>query len=151
MGTNHRLLDEQLCFSIYSAQRSFTKYYRKALTPFRLTYPQYIVLLSLWERDGQRVMELGEHLDLDSGTLTPLLKRMEQDGLVIRKRKRTDERVVLVSLTEKAIQLEEVVISEVNTCIQQLFSGVEGDTNLLAEMKRLNETLKNHLIKEEER
>ncbi|KMT58417.1 hypothetical protein X560_2243 [Listeria fleischmannii 1991] len=96
-------------------------------------------------------MELGEHLDLDSGTLTPLLKRMEQDGLVIRKRKRTDERVVLISLTEKAIQLEEAVISEVNTCIQQLFSDVEGDTNLLAEMKRLNEILKNHLIKEEKR
>ncbi len=146
MGTNHRLLDEQLCFAIYNAQRNFTKYYRKALSPFHLTYPQYIVLLSLWEQDAQSVMELGAHLDLDSGTLTPLLKRMEQDGLVLRNRNQSDERVVVISLTEKGSRLEEAVIGEVDACIQQLFSEQEGQTNLLADMKRLNETLKSHLI-----
>ncbi|WP_088809317.1 MULTISPECIES: MarR family winged helix-turn-helix transcriptional regulator [Listeria] len=146
METNHRLLDEQLCFAIYNVQRNFTKYYRKALSPFQLTYPQYIVLLALWEQDAQSVMELGAQLDLDSGTLTPLLKRMEQDGLVLRNRKQSDERVVIISLTEKGSQLEGAVIGAVNACIQQLFSGQVGHTNLLADVKNLNETLKSYLI-----
>ncbi|CUH79420.1 Organic hydroperoxide resistance transcriptional regulator [Tritonibacter multivorans] len=94
-------LDDQLCFSIYSASHAIARMYRPLLDPMGLTYPQYLVLLALWERDGRRVRELGADLLLDSNTLTPLLKRMQAADLVARTRNPEDERSVLVSLTEK--------------------------------------------------
>lgn len=93
------LLDEQLCFAVYSASHAMTKAYRPLLDVLGLTYPQYLVMMVLWERDGLGVSELGERLHLDSGTLTPLLKRLEQAGLVARARSADDERRVEVSLT----------------------------------------------------
>lgn len=94
-------LDNQLCFALYSASLSMTKLYKTVLAPFGLTYPQYLTLLALWEYDGQGVSELGAHLYLDSGTLTPLLKRMETSGWLVRRRSTEDERRVLVHLTPK--------------------------------------------------
>jgi DNA-binding MarR family transcriptional regulator len=92
-------LDNQLCFALYSASLAMTRLYKPLLEPLGLTYPQYLALLVLWERDGLAVNELGERLFLDSGTLTPLLKRMEAAGWVLRQRARDDERRVIVSLT----------------------------------------------------
>lgn len=93
------LLDEQLCFALYSASRALTRAYGPLLEPLGLTYPQYLVLLVLWDRDARSVKDIGEQLALDSGTLTPLLKRLEQQGLVERRRGEDDERVVRIHLT----------------------------------------------------
>ena len=91
-------LDHQLCFALYAASLAMTKAYKPLLAPLGLTYPQYLVLLVLWEGDGITVSQLGERLTLDSGTLTPLLKRLEAQGLLQRRRDVTDERRVLLDL-----------------------------------------------------
>lgn len=93
-------LDDQLCFALYSAQLALNKLYRKLLKELDLTYPQYLVLLVLWERDNLTVSEIGERLYLDYPTLTPLLKRLEQQGLLTRQRSDIDERQVYIRLTD---------------------------------------------------
>ncbi len=98
-------LDEQLCFALYNASRAFTACYREVLAPFGLTYPQYLVLLSLWEQSPASVHELGQRLYLDTGTLSPLLKRLEGMGFITRSRSSEDERVVMVDLTSKSEEL----------------------------------------------
>ena len=99
-------MDRQLCFALYSASRAMTAAYRPILSELNLTYPQYLVLLVLWEQDGLSVSELGSRLFLDSGTLTPLLKRMQAAGLVTRQRAVEDERRVHIALTESSRQLK---------------------------------------------
>jgi len=101
------LLDNQLCFALYSASLTMTKLYKPLLDALDLTYPQYLVMLVLWEQDGLMVSALGERLSLDSGTLTPLLKRMEAAGLLQRQRSADDERRVQVSLTPQGVELQE--------------------------------------------
>jgi MarR family transcriptional regulator, organic hydroperoxide resistance regulator len=101
------LLDNQLCFALYSASLAMTKLYKPLLEGLELTYPQYLAMLVLWERDGLAVSELGERLTLDSGTLTPLLKRLEAAGLVARSRAAEDERRVLLHLTPAGRALKE--------------------------------------------
>ncbi|HMO10094.1 MAG TPA: MarR family transcriptional regulator [Actinotalea sp.] len=93
-------LDDQLCFALYAASRATTKAYREALDDLGLTYPQYLVMLVLWEQDGATVGELGARLRLDSGTLSPLLARLDSAGLVVRSRPARDTRLVLVHLTD---------------------------------------------------
>jgi DNA-binding MarR family transcriptional regulator len=104
-------LDNQICFALYAANRAVTARYRPLLQELGLTYPQYLVMLVLWEhaRDGQstRVSDLGARLRLDSGTLTPLLKRLAERGVISRQRSQEDERVVTVSLTEAGRNLRE--------------------------------------------
>jgi len=90
--------DEMVCFSLYAATRATTQAYRALLEPWGVTYPQYLVLVVLWNDGEQTVGSLGERLQLDSGTLSPLLRRMEESGLVVRSRKAGDERVVTVAL-----------------------------------------------------
>jgi DNA-binding MarR family transcriptional regulator len=99
-------LEDQLCFSIYAAGHAFTRFYKPLLEPLGLTYPQYLVLLTLWEQDGLPLKSIGERLALDSGTLTPLLRRMEDAGFVSRLRDSADERLVRIHLTPKARRLE---------------------------------------------
>ena len=94
-------LDRQLCFALYSASLAMTKLYKPLLDPLGLTYPQYLVMLVLWQDNGLMVSQLGERLALDSGTLTPLLKRLEASGHVLRLRDSADERRVLVQLTTR--------------------------------------------------
>ncbi|WP_028748946.1 MarR family winged helix-turn-helix transcriptional regulator [Rhizobium mesoamericanum] len=94
-------LENQLCFAVYSTAHAFTRAYKPILDKVGLTYPQYLVMLALWERSEQAVKAIGEQLDLDSGTLSPLLKRLEQNGLIKRTRDSRDERQVIVSLTDK--------------------------------------------------
>ena len=100
-------LANQLCFPLYAAARHVTGLYTPVLKPLGLTYTQYIVFLVLWEKDGQPVGEIGEKLLLDNGTLSPLLKKMEQAGYVRRERSREDERVVVITLTEAGRALRE--------------------------------------------
>ena len=100
------LLDNQLCFALYSASLAMTKLYKPLLDELGLTYPQYLALLVLWEQDGVTVSELGDRLSLDSGTLTPLLKRLEAAGLVSRLRDAADERRVLIRLTAEGRKLK---------------------------------------------
>lgn len=99
-------LDRQLCFAMYSASLAMTKVYKPLLAPLGLTYPQYLVMLVLWEGDGVTVSQLGERLTLDSGTLTPLLKRLEALGFVQRLRDTADERRVLLQLTTAGRRLK---------------------------------------------
>lgn len=96
---SHLLLDQQLCFALYAANLAMGKVYRKLLATLELTYPQYLVMLVLWERDGLTVSDIGERLHLDSATLTPLLKRLQANGLLDRVRSSEDERQVVISLT----------------------------------------------------
>jgi len=107
--TDDLLLRRQVCFALYAASRALTDVYRPILDEFGLTYPQYLVLLVLWERpdDAPTVSELGTELRLDSGTLSPLLKRLETAGLVVRRRSARDERRVEVGLTEQGRALRE--------------------------------------------
>lgn len=98
--TDGLTLDEQLCFPLYAASRAMTAVYRPKLERLGLTYPQYLVMLALWERDGRSVGELGKTLELDSGTLSPLLKRLEATGFVERRRAADDERRVDIVLTD---------------------------------------------------
>ena len=100
-------LDNQLCFPLYAAARNVTGMYTPWLKPLGLTYTQYIVFLVLWEKDGVSVTEIGEKLMLDNGTLSPLLKKMEQAGYVERRRNRGDDRVVEITLTEAGRALQE--------------------------------------------
>ncbi|MDX1888405.1 MarR family transcriptional regulator [Mycolicibacterium sp. 050158] len=99
-------LDQHLCFALYSASRAMTAAYRPILAEMNLTYPQYLVLLALWEDERLTVGRLGERLALDSGTLSPLLKRLEANGLVRRERSHVDERLVDVTLTDAGRQLQ---------------------------------------------
>lgn len=99
-------LDNQLCFPLYAASRMIIRLYRPALDPLGLTYTQYITLLALWERDDETVTQLGERLYLDSGTLTPLLKKLEIGGLVTRQRSTEDERTVRILLTKRGRALK---------------------------------------------
>src|SRR5437588_6725182 len=100
-------LDNQICFAVYSTAHAFNRVYKPLLDRLGLTYPQYLVMLVLWERDDVPLKDIGERLFLDSGTLTPLLKRMETADLIKRTRGTEDERQVLVALTPQGLALKE--------------------------------------------
>lgn len=99
-------IEDRFCLALYLAQRNTVARYRPYLLALGLTFPQYMVLVRLWEKDRVSVADLGRELDLDSGTLTPLLKRLQAKGLVDRKRSTTDERVMLISCTQQARELK---------------------------------------------
>lgn len=105
-ATSAPLLDEQICFALYSASRALTARYRELLRPLGVTYPQYLVLLVLWEGEPITVTEIGQRLHLDSGTLSPLLRRLESAGLILRTRRLDDERTVDVTLTPAGEDLQ---------------------------------------------
>ncbi|HET9208270.1 MAG TPA: MarR family transcriptional regulator [Burkholderiaceae bacterium] len=111
-------LDHQLCFALYSTSLAMTKFYKPLLDPLGLTYPQYLVMLVLWEGDGITVSQLGERVALDSGTLTPLLKRLEASDLVRRVRDTADERRVLLQLTPtgRALKSRAMAVPESMAC-----------------------------------
>ncbi|MDO9417220.1 MarR family winged helix-turn-helix transcriptional regulator [Pararhizobium sp.] len=105
MTTEALALGEQLCFAVYSAAHAFNRAYKPLLDRFGLTYPQYLVMLALWQQDGLTVKQIGGELGLDSGTLSPLLKRLEASGFLTRARDTRDERQVMIRLTEKGRSL----------------------------------------------
>lgn len=104
-------LENQLCFPLYVCAKEIVRLYTPYLAPYDLTYTQYLTLLVLWEHPSLEVKELGKYLYLDSGTLTPLLKKMEQKGYLIKTRKEDDERALTLTLTEKALKLKEELYS----------------------------------------
>ena len=101
------LLDNQLCFPLYAASKEVTRRYKPYLDPLELTYTQYVTMMALWEKDSVSVKELGKRLYLDSATLTPLLKRLESHGYIMRQRSKEDERSVIISLTPEGRDLRE--------------------------------------------
>lgn len=124
-------LEEQLCFALYSASRAVTSAYRPLLDELGLTYPQYLVLLVLWEDDACSIGQLGDRLHLDSGTLSPLLKRLEAAGLVRRQRSDTDERRVEVTLTADGRALEDRA-----ACVpERLLGSTDADPAQLAALR----------------
>ncbi len=100
-------LENQLCFKLYSVSRGITRVYKPLLDKLEITYPQYLVLLYLWENGASTLKKIGNSLYLDSGTLTPLLKRMEKSGLIIRNRADYDERELIITLTEKGFNIKQ--------------------------------------------
>lgn len=128
-------LDQQLCFAVYGAAHAFNRAYKPLLEPLGLTYPQYLVMMALWERDEVTVKALGERLGLDSGTLSPLLKRLEQFGVILRQRDPEDERQVLITLTDSGTALKKEALR-----IMMSIGGATGCTiNEMGDLRdRLN-------------
>ena len=136
-------LDEQLCFALYSTSLALNKVYRRLLAPLGLTYPQYLVMMVLWERDGLSVSEIGEKLFLDSATLTPLLKRLEASGLVTRTRASHDERQVIVELTGEGRALK----AQAKSVPSELACASECSPDDLVAMKQQLESLREALAR----
>jgi len=123
-------LDQQLCFALYSTMLGINKVYRSLLKDLGLTYPQYLVMLVLWQRDDLTVSEIGERLFLDSPTLTPLLKRLEAAGFVARNRSAADERQVIVSLTLAGQRLRERA-RDIPACVAAAMECTPGEIDTL--------------------
>jgi DNA-binding MarR family transcriptional regulator len=140
--TAPRTLDGQLCFALYSANLAMGKLYRQLLGKLELTYPQYLVMLVLWEGDGITVSDLGERLFLDSATLTPLLKRLQLAGLVQRTRGTQDERQVIVTLTDVGKALRE----KAGHVPEEVFCATGCEIDELSGLKQQLETLRSGLI-----
>ncbi|NVD98103.1 MarR family winged helix-turn-helix transcriptional regulator [Massilia sp. BJB1822] len=136
-------LDAQLCFALYSTSLAMNKLYRKLLRKLGLTYSQYLVMMVLWEQNEQTVSALGERLFLDSATLTPLLKRMEQAALIHRNRCPNDERQVIISLSEQGDQLRE----EAAKLPEQVLCASGCDVAQIVDMKETLNTLRASLMK----
>jgi len=136
------LIDNQLCFALYSASLAMSKVYKPHLAALGLTYPQYVVMLVLWEREGQTVSELGERLFLDSGTLTPLLKRLEAAGFITRMRDSTDERRVLIELTAAGRKLKTRASPIPGCMLEAAQCSLTELTALTKQVKKLRDHLK---------
>ena len=126
-------LSQQVCFPVYAFAKEIINQYRPLLDAIELTYPQYLVMMVLWEHDSQTVNQLGGKLHLDSGTLTPLLKRLETKSLVSRTRSTTDERIVNITLTTKGKELQ----TQAATIPQQLMLAMNLEIEDLEELKRI--------------
>lgn len=135
-------LDKQLCFAVYETAGEFTKLYSSALQPLGLTYPQYLVLLALWEKDGVTAKELGERLNLGTGTLTPMITRMISNGWLRKERSNTDERKVNIYLEEKAHQEKYAITQKVSETIQTCNIELEEYEQLMKQLGILRRKLR---------
>jgi DNA-binding MarR family transcriptional regulator len=141
MSNKSLQLDNQLCFALYSSSLAMTKLYKPLLVELGLTYPQYLVMLVLWEQDALMVSALGDKLYLDSGTLTPLLKRLEVGGFILRQRAADDERRVLVTLTPTGRQLKQQA-ARIPACVLQATQcSRQTATALTQQIKQLRDNL----------
>ncbi|MDP2541300.1 MarR family transcriptional regulator [Tenacibaculum discolor] len=139
-------LTNQVCFPVYTLAKEVISLYRPILKELDLTYPQYLVMLVLWEEGGQNVSEIGAKLNLDSGTLTPLLKRLEHKKLIERKRETTDERVVKINLTELGKNIQEKA-----ECVPgQIMTSLNISVDKLTELKNIIEHILNQINKNNE-
>lgn len=143
--TTHLRLEDQVCHSLYSATNALVRAYRPLLEPLGLTYPQYLVMLSLWQQDGVGVGGLRAHTRLDGGTLTPLLKRLEEKGLVRREHSTEDERRRVITLTDAGRRLRR----RAEQVPAQLASGIDMAPEDAARLKALCEALHAHLTGED--
>ena len=130
-------LENQLCFPVYAASRLITREYQPFLDKLEITYPQYLVLMVLWEKDSLSVNEITEKLILNTNTMTPILKRMEAQGIIIRKRSEEDERRVIITLTPKGKQLQ----SEASSIPEKLVARLVSEKVSLEELKILKDQL----------
>jgi MarR family transcriptional regulator, organic hydroperoxide resistance regulator len=135
-------LKNQLCFAIYETSSEFTKLYSNVLHPFGLTYPQYLVLLALWEKDGLTVKELGETLNLGTGTLTPMITRMEANGWLRKERAKVDERKVFIHLQTKAMEDKLAITQKVSEEILSCKIELEEYEQLLKQLNQLQAKLR---------
>lgn len=142
LGTTELLrLDNQLCFALYAASRAITRTYRDRLVELGLTYPQYLVLTVLWETDALSLTTIGRHLRLDSGTLTPLVKRLESSGFVTRNRRSTDEREVEIALTAAGLELRQSAVGVRQHVVDRLGMTESEISALRTELMALVKTL----------
>ncbi|MEH7127867.1 MarR family transcriptional regulator [Neobacillus drentensis] len=139
---NFMSLKNQLCFAVYETASEFNKLYSISLQPFGLTYPQYLVLLALWEKDGVTVKEIGEKLSLGTGTLTPMLTRMEANGWIRKERSKADERRVYIYLQKKAQDEKQAIIKTISNKIQSCNIELEEYTQLMERLNQLHRKLK---------
>lgn len=130
-------LENQLCFAVYAFSREITKIYRPYLEPLGLTYTQYLVMIVLWEKDGISLKELGSKLNLDSGTLTPLLKKLENDGNIVRARDKKDERNLIIHLTDAGRELMSVAENIPNNIACNLPMALEDIVSLRDKIKTI--------------
>jgi len=145
MDFEHLRLSNQLCFPVYAASRLIIREYQPYLDKLGITYPQYLVLMVLWETDGVSVNEIAQKLILNTNTVTPLLKRMETFGIIIRKRSESDERKVVISLTEKGKEMKftasaipQKLANNLNASILTMDQLIELRTNLNLLIEFLN-------------
>ncbi len=146
MGYDQLKLDNQLCFPVYAASRLITREYQPLLDNLEITYPQYLVLLVLWESDRLSVNDIAKKLILNTNTITPLLKRMEQQGLILRKRSETDERKVMVHLSSKGLNLKEKA-SEIPQELAKRLSESNIEMNDLIQLKESLDSIISFLSK----
>lgn len=141
MSQKNISIDNALCFAIYSTNHAITRAYKPVLDKHGLTYPQYLVLLVLWERDGRTVSGIGDRLFLESSTLTPLLKRLEAAGFVRRERSKDDERQVVVRLTKEGQALHEKLADVPDHMLRLFGCGSEGAERIRAEVAELRDNI----------
>lgn len=134
-------LDHQICFALYSASHAMSKAYKPHLDALGLTYPQYVAMLVLWERDGRTVSEIGERLYLDSGTLTPLLKRLEAAGYISRLRDAADERRVLIQLTAAGRRLKAKAAAIPACMLERMQCSLHELATLTRQVRQLRDRL----------
>ena len=140
---NHLTLNKQLCFALYETTNEFTRLYSHTLKPFGLTYPQYLVLLCLWEQDGIPMKELGKKLNMGIGTLNPIISRLQQNEWLIKERSNNDERIVLISLQQKAHEEKEKIFNHITAKIEECGLEIEEYKVLMKYVSKLNTKLKN--------
>ena len=143
MSEKRCMIDNQLCFKIYASSRTIIKLYNSKLKKFKMTYPQYLVLSVLWENENITVSDIGNRLYLDSGTLTPLLKKMEILNFIYRKRDEQDERKVIISLTEYAKNIK----SEIDILSMEIAKEICVPEDKFKKLMENFDYLLNHLIK----
>jgi DNA-binding MarR family transcriptional regulator len=139
-------LKNQLCFAVYETAGEFNKLYSSVLQPFGLTYPQYLVFLALWEQDGVTLKELGETLNLGTGTLTPMVSRMEANDWVRKQRSKEDERKVYIYLQEKALEEKHTITSKVAEVIQSCQIELEEYEQLMQQLNALQKKMRERKI-----
>ena len=140
-------LSNHLCFSIYAGSREMIKLYTPLLKEIKLTYPQYLVMIVLWDQNIITFKKLGEELYLDSGTLTPVLKRLDEAGLITRKRSEKDERMVIITITEKGLDLKEQVKRIPLKIFEKTGLTIEKFNELNNNVRELISNLKNNNVK----
>ncbi len=135
-------LDKQLCFAVYETAGEFNKLYTSVLKPFNLTYPQYLLLLALWEKDGVTMKQLGERVNLGTGTLNPMISRMQENGWLRKERSKEDERNVYVILEEKAFQKQSDITKRVAEEVQLCNISLSEYEELMVRLNELHGKLK---------
>ncbi|MDM5329190.1 MarR family transcriptional regulator [Neobacillus sp. CF12] len=139
-------LKNHLCFAVYETASEFNKLYSSVLQPFGLTYPQYLVLLALWEEDGVTLKELGAKLNLGTGTLTPMISRMEANNWLKKERSKEDERKVFIFLQEKALSEKITIASRVAEVIQSCRIELEEYEQLMKQLNTLQKKVRERMI-----